>query len=88
MTALAALATVVELPAERLVVPPRLDLFCPGQHCAPVCDPETCHCKPCRCGGCRARARKAQRGRLTGRQVQPVEAHPRLFPSPSSRSQV
>lgn len=74
---------------DRLLTPPRVPVFCPGEHCARVCDTESCTCLPCRCPRCLARARKAATGRLRGRQVvESMGAHPRLFPSPSSRSQV
>jgi hypothetical protein len=51
---------------ERLLTPPRLERFCPGEHCAQACDARTCTCKPCQswCPFCKAR-KAAGRRRVT-----------------------
>lgn len=44
-------------PQERLFTPPRLDRFCPMEHCRVQCGPGTCKCSPCPpwCPFCRER---------------------------------
>lgn len=37
---------------DRLLMPPRVEHFCPGQHCARSCGPTDCTCKPGRCEHC------------------------------------
>lgn len=71
---------------ERLLDPPRLEHYCPGEHCSAICNAETCTCAPCRpsCTFCRDR-KAAGRARLhrTPRrfEVKPDFSHrqPRLF---------
>lgn len=72
----------------RLLTPPRVDRFCPAQHCGKACSARDCTCPPCRCPDCKARRRAVRRTRRVGGvQANPVFVSPptRLFYIPTER---
>ena len=69
-------------PQARLLVPPRLDDFCPAQACGRSCNAADCTCKRCWCSSCRSRSARAAKRSLTPAPFARINPQPRLFASP------